>query len=492
MKMKFAIAFVVLITCHSAYSQGVLPSIIDNPEWCVQRNIEPSMPGPSFIMRYHLEKDTLINLKTYSLVSRTGNKAFNGLYERIGFVRTDSKKVYFKASAQGKEYLLYDFGLKVNDKVYCPYFELDSAQYNVLAVDSVNVNGIKRLHLKVRHEDYYIDGPITMDWIEGIGNLKNPFYQEVFGRSGFSDEVRCISADTGMIYMNPNYDDCTTVSRKTELIVKEGVIWSGMNIYKDLSGKDSVASYHIQLNGDTIINDRSYTKVWQSNDSLARYWQIYGLIREDNKKVYYHFLGYDGYADLLLYDFTLEKGETQLIASVDFPGSYESFKVTEVDSVLINGVKQLRIQLVNMSKQKVTWIETIGSLKGILNSFYTDGNENKQLLCVTENNNQIYSNELYPNCFYTSNIFTKNMQIPLRRGIVIYPNPVSNKLSVENKNGQQMKLQIILFDVNGCAIYNKIGFGQSNVIDVSTIPHGLYFIQIITDNSVVNEKIIKQ
>jgi hypothetical protein len=442
-------------------------------------------------MSYHLEKDTVINQKTYSIIVRTSNYLSGYLNGRIGFTRTDLKRVYFKTSAQGKEYLLYDFGLKPGDTAFCPFFETDSAKYEVLKVDSVAISGVKRLRLKVLPE-YYPEQYMSMYWIEGMGSTINPFYNEVYGRGGAIDEVRCISVGAGLLFKNPNYDDCTTVSKKTDFIVNEGVIWSGMNIYKDLSGKDSVASYHIRLNGDTVINDKTYIKIWQSVDSLARYWQIHGLIREENKKTWYHFLGDDGYADYLLYDFSLEKGETRLMASVDSPWFYESCKVTEVDSVLIDGVKRLRIQLVNMSNQEITWIEKIGSLKGILNSFYADGNENKQLLCVTENNNQIYSNTLYPNCYYTPNSLLVNIQRPLCEGIAIYPNPVSNKLYVDNKNGKQVKLQIILFDVNGHIIYSKNVSDLYNVIDFSTIPDGLYFIQIITDNSVVNEKIIKQ
>jgi len=268
---KILTVFILSSIGNFVCAQNPFPELFTHPEWNVQRSIEPSLPGPVFIMSYHLEKDTTIYQKTYSLVSRTGNQQPLLSYERVGFVRTDSKKVFFKKSAEGKEYLLYDFGLHVDDKVYCPYYDLDSAQYHVLAVDSVELNGVKHLRLKVRPEDYYINGPFMMYWIEGIGNLENPFYQEVFGRSGLSDVVRCVSTDTGQLYANPTYDDCTTVLRKTDCIVNEGFVWSGINIYKDLSGKDSVASYHIKFEGDTVLNDRTYAKIWQSNDSIGIY-----------------------------------------------------------------------------------------------------------------------------------------------------------------------------------------------------------------------------
>lgn len=475
-----------------AYAQKVFPALGDNPEWNVQRSINPSMPGPVFILNYHLENDTIINQKTYTIVSRTGNQETGNLIELVGFIRTDSKKVFFKKSAEGKEYLLYDFGLQVDGKVYCPYYELDSAQYHVLAVDSVELNGVKHLRLKVRPEDYYIDGPFMMYWIEGIGNLENPFYQEVFGRSGLSDKVRCVSTDAGQLYANPNYDDCTTVLRKTDCIVNEGFVWSGMNIYKDLTGKDSVVSYHIKFEGDTILNDRTYAKIWQSNDSLGVNWNMTGLIREVEKRVYYHKLNDDGFYDKLLYDFSVQTGSSLLLSSIESPGFFESMKVTSVDSVMVNGVKRLRIQLSDGTDND-TWIEKIGSLQGIINHCYFEPvSIERTLLCVQKNGKTIYTNETYPNCFYGQYSLTNNVQISFQDKISIYPNPARSKLYIDIKNGNQVKLQIKIFDINGHIVSNKIVSEFHNTIDASTFPPGLYFIQIKTNNSIINEKFVKQ
>ncbi len=472
------------------HSTKVFPTVDDHPEWNVQRSIEPFFPGPVFILSYHLDKDTIINQKTYSLVSRTGNQQPHLSYEQVGFIRTDAKKVFFKKSAEGKEYLLYNFGLNVGDTVYCPFLESDSAKYTVLNVDSVNVNGIRRLRLKVLPE-YYPEEYMSMYWIEGIGSLWNPFYHDTFGEGGASDVVRCVSTDKGQLYKNPNYDDCTTVLKKTDFIVKEGVVWSGMNIFKDLSGKDSVASYYIKFQGDTILNDRTYSKIWQSNDSLGVNWNMTGLIREADKRVYYHELGYDGLGDLLLYDFSVHIGSTLYLASIDNESFFENMKITNIDTALVDGVKRLRIQIKNSSYTDY-WIEKIGSLQGILDRSYKRNEIKKLLLCVQQNGNTIYSNEDYTDCFYTQNNFTGNTQFPLHDKILIYPNPVRDHLFIVNKNGKQLKLNIRLLDINGHIVYNEVAFGFHNKIDVSTIPSGLYFIQIITDGSILNKKIIRQ
>jgi hypothetical protein len=488
---KILAVFILSSIGNFACAQKIFPSFDDHPEWNVQRSIEPSLPGPVFIMSYHLDKDTTIYQKTYSLASRTGNQQPHLSYERVGFVRTDSKKVFFKKSVEGKEYLLYDFGLQIGDTAYFPFFDTDSAKYQVLNVDSVNVNGIKRLRLKVLPE-YYPEEYMSMYWIEGIGALWNPFYHDSFGVGGKSDEVRCVSTDAGQLYANTNYDDCTTVLRKTDCIVNEGFMWSGMYIYKDLSGKDSVASYHIKFEGDTILNDRTYTKIWQSNDSLGVNWNVSGLIREVEKRVYYHKLNDNGFYDMLLYDFSVKTGSSLLLSSIESPGSFESMKVTNVDSIEVNGVKRLRIQLSDGTDSD-TWIEKIGSLQGIINHCYFELDSIERiLLCMQQDGNIIYSNETFPECFYSNNRFTYNKQVSFQNRIAIYPNPINDIIFVDNRGNKQEKLQLKFFDVNGQIIFNKVVSEYHNAIDISMIPSGMYIIQVMTDNSIMNEKIIKQ
>jgi hypothetical protein len=331
-----------------------------------------------------------------------------------------------------------------------------------------------------------------MDWIEGIGNLENPFYQDVFGRSGLSDLVRCVSVDTGSLYQNPNYDDCTTVLRKTDYIVNEGLLWSGMNIYKDQSGKDSVASYHIKFSEDTILNDRTYTKIWQSNDSLGVSWKLTGLIREVERRVYYHELNYDGYADMLLYDFSLHTGNSLLLASIDNPWLYEQMRVTNVDSVEINGEKKLRIQLSDGTDSD-TWTEEIGSLQGIINRCYFEHVSIKRtLLCVQKNEKTIYTNETYPNCFYSAIVIVENVKIRLNDSIRIFPNPFNNLLYIGFSESPDREMSIELFSNQGDLVYTQCltqGQGQYR-FDLGFLKSGIYVVRFVSGNECFGEKLI--
>jgi hypothetical protein len=471
-------------------AQKSFPELSDHPEWNVQRSIEPSLPGPVFIMSYHMEKDTAIYGKTYSLVSGTGNQQPHLSYERVGFVRTDSKKVFFKKLAEGKEYLLYDFGLQIGDTAYFPFFETDSAKYHVLNVDSVNVNGIKRLRLKVLPE-YYPEEYMSMYWIEGIGSLWNPFYHDSFGVGGKSDEVHCVSTDAGQLYANPNYDDCTTVLQKTDCIVSEGFVWSGMIIYKDPSGNDSISSYHIKFEGDTILNNRTYTKIWQSNDSQGINWYMTGLIREVEKRVYYHKLNDDGFYDMLLYDFSVKKGSSLLLSSIESPEFFESMKVTSVDSVIVNGVKRLRIQLSDGTDSD-TWIEKIGSLQGIINHCYFETDSNKRiLLCVKQDGEMIYSNDAYSECFYTQSSFPTFSTDLRNLKINIYPNPFTNEITIEYPGTEPFTIEI-LNSVGQKVFENNVPTQNRFQVNLSAFPAGMYFVKVTSGKKVMVQKIIRR
>lgn len=479
-----------LFIFNFAFSQKIFPTLEDNPVWNVQQSIEPFMPGPVYMLKYRFDKDTIIGNRTFTFVSRTGYQGNNMLSEFVGLIRTEAKKVLFKKSVTGKEYLMYDFDLNVGNKVVCPFYNLDSTEYTVINIDSISLNGKKRLRLEMLPTPI-ADYPFPLSWIEGIGNLVNPFYHDVYGRAGVTDEVRCFSTNQGQLYINPEYDDCTTVLRKTEYLVNEGITWSVMNIYKDQSGRDSVSSHYVKFEGDTLLNGRTYYKVWQSYDSLAVNWNLTGLIREVEKRVYYHELGYDGPVDMLLYDFSLKKGDSQLLASIETSLVYIPVKVSGIDSLIIEGEKKLRLH-VSSGNINDSWIQKIGSLQGVVNRSYILTDNHGILLCVQENGKTIYSNKDYSDCFYTQYKYTSIKQHFLSDDIMIYPNPVIDNLYIEINNQKVSKPHVKILDMHGQVVCNKTVPDLNNKIDVSRFPPGLYIVRIVSEDLILNKKIVKQ
>ena len=75
--------------------------------------------------------------------------------------------------------------------------------------------------------------------------------------------------------------------------------------------------------------------------------------------------------------------------------------------------------------------------------------------------------------------------------IVIYPNPTTGKLTIEN--GQLLVDNVEIFDVFGRKVFEqKTESGKQNEIDVSNLCSGIYLMKIYTDSGVVHKKVVKE
>jgi hypothetical protein len=124
-------------------------------------------------------------------------------------------------------------------------------------------------------------------------------------------------------------------------IVRAGSSWSVL--YYRMGLTPSASTQYIYPDGDSIVADKAYKKIFSCDDELHENIAYVGLIREQGKKTYFIPKNYE--AEHLLYDFSLEEGtnfeyqESQL----QIPG-YENppviLYVKKVDSVEINGVQK--------------------------------------------------------------------------------------------------------------------------------------------------------
>jgi len=82
-----------------------------------------------------------------------------------------------------------------------------------------------------------------------------------------------------------------------------------------------------------------------------------------------------------------------------------------------------------------------------------------------------------------SNINTEN--------VIVHPNPTSGLVNI-NIIGENVKGKMFITDISGKIILSKNISGKQNTLDISKFAHGLYFINIETDNGTVRKKIIKK
>ncbi len=69
---------------------------------------------------------------------------------------------------------------------------------------------------------------------------------------------------------------------------------------------------------------------------------------------------------------------------------------------------------------------------------------------------------------------------------IIYPNPAKKMITVESKNGNIID-KITLFNIVGQKIFQG---KQKNTIDISNIEHGIYFVEIFSENSKSRYKLV--
>ncbi|MCX6352338.1 MAG: T9SS type A sorting domain-containing protein [Bacteroidetes bacterium] len=76
------------------------------------------------------------------------------------------------------------------------------------------------------------------------------------------------------------------------------------------------------------------------------------------------------------------------------------------------------------------------------------------------------------------------------RNISLYPNPASTLLMVNFKDLQPEKISI--HNIYGQEVYSVIRPTETTqTIDVSNLPHGIYFLQVLTEGAVVSKKFVK-
>ena len=315
----------------------------------------------------------------------------------------------------------------------------------------------------------------------------------------------------------------------------------------------SVNTIKFRTNGDTIINEKSYLKVYQQANWLYFDFDLsqadyYCALRNDtlNKRVYvvyptyfsipifvYDYLSGDflfhatDTTEFLLYDFSLNIGDTISIYENEgstlyrvkmtrveevalygsMNGSYNDLIYSNSDSiqVLENGDFRKRILMetthpygTSYDSPSTVWIEGIGSMHGLTRQFRTDFyaacTGDWKLLCYSNEYELLLSTHwnINENCFRIPegvSIKENNVNTYFK----LYPNPSNRIIKIESiENIELNNCKIDLIDLLGRIVYSS-NFYNSMELDVSSYPDGLYFVQITQQNkSLFNGKIVIQ
>lgn len=257
------------------------------------------------------------------------------------------------------------------------------------------------------------------------------------------------------------------------------VDWSAGNPMPDIVLTD-VANYCVS-GVDTVINSKTYSKINYCGG------QYKGAVRDETGKVY--FIPKDSINEFILYDFTVESGDTlNDIYIEDFYGNQAGLYDfvlgnNDVDSVLINGTYRKQIRFSGGE-----WIEGIGNTQGLfLEPSSNVSDYIVDLHCMSQLDTILYPSFALGSC---------NLNVGLKKEkyskVLFYPNPSSDYIKIKTSQTYgNVPVQIFSFD--GKLVYQGIvKTPNSDKINVEKLKTGLYLIVIHATGQTFSSKFIKR
>lgn len=244
--------------------------------------------------------------------------------------------------------------------------------------------------------------------------------------------------------------------------------------------------------GDTVIATKLYSKIYRLindtclNISNAEY---FGAIREEDKQIF-ALTTYHGETEILLYDFSIEEGDT--IYS-NAPEGYMSNPVviSNIDSILLLDGSTRKRYWINGSLDEF-WIEGIGSQGGLFTPI-TDLITNyfePHLSCFKQNESTTYLNNFSCNkCFCT--LQTPVHQIEENNNFLdVYPNPAATNINIDFEFNNGLS-EINLFNSIGNSIDLRMTNSFPIQMNIENLPVGIYLIRLSNGALTYMKKFIK-
>ncbi len=273
-------------------------------------------------------------------------------------------------------------------------------------------------------------------------------------------------------------------------LIEEGNVWNVLREAPGLNPVPDQATYTYAVGGDTIINELVFRKLCFSLEEIPGEWILEWAIREESDRKVYAW-SFAQAEERLLYDFAAVAGDTISV----FPDIPEiTLVVDSVTSIEINGsMRPMHWLSVYSSDWKSlygqeTWIEGIGSNKGILGSGTSAFvGSTDWLLCKWENDELIYMNPQYNKCY----IVTKLEELYLPNSLQLSPNPATNEVWLQlPENMPLTQAQIELVSPTGRLLYSAKPESRFHKIATARLPAGLYFVRLWNGDRWVSGKVM--
>ena len=273
------------------------------------------------------------------------------------------------------------------------------------------------------------------------------------------------------------------------------VFYSGLKIYCQdstefnfqngvwIEEEESYKTYTIYkqryCNGDTIINDQSYNKLFESSigiympggypDTVVH--RYIGAIKENEFKQVYYIFPYQSEASKI-YDFNLKLGDTIRLWSTDNV-------VDCIDSIEICGKLRTRYRITNPGNSE-TLVEGVGFSNGLLgyNSIPSSGESYNRLVCYTE--------KLNSDCAECRLLLSSQSYRSVPS--ILFPNPTHDLLNIQTN---KIIYSIEVLDIQGTVFrFNDNINSNFYILNLNKLYNGFYTVKIQFDDCSKSSSII--
>jgi len=269
--------------------------------------------------------------------------------------------------------------------------------------------------------------------------------------------------------------------------------------------------YSLKLDGDTSIANINYQKLYRpaweffkpawfggTVEDCSSYFipetGYIGALREDTAARTVFYLAANQDEEILLYDFSLEVGDTLNFYFPDFVFQEGGINIIGiVDSVMINGNYRKRwiVEEANSTEGagEIVLIEGIGGLHGLIDPdpFFLMHAPNTELICYTND-----SGDHYPLDAEECAVITNVHDTETHREIEVFPNPTSDNFSLLLPTSWVHQTTIIqVSDLTGRIVWESSSpTGTRIEIGTSGWKKGLYLLNIRNNHSHQSAKLI--
>ena len=416
-----------------AAAQSFPTFIADGKTWECERD-----DGKAY--SYTIEGDTVIGVAAYSklyLIRQGEHKYFAAL-------REDGRKVYMLCAGEEREVLLYDFGLKPQDKL-----KINGWDISIYSDWLTYCTSSRSYHiLPITISDGYLGPTCLFYWVDGVGITGDPFdtthwpYHEILRSCFVGNDVYY---DCNELWRLIGIGDVEPYNYEYTPLVRKDVQWM---YYHDNSITGEAWDYGVNFAGPVEIDDRNYYVVYNHviDPNLTGAYPA-GYMREEGHQVYWLENPANDVVDSndeeLLFDFN---DMSNIYPEKEFTRGY----------VVVDGM--LRGAFFEYGEP--AFIEGIGSVNsGVLPSFMLPPDGSREgLSYVTENGRIVFKGPRYDDHLFYQ-----------QHGLSKFKCDLNGDNEVNVADISALYREIINQENPGIGIFDTNGDGVVNVADVSAL-----------------------